>query len=438
MKVDHHSIIHWQFPFLGILLLIITCTSYGQKEFQGNVKDIETGTGIINATITYGDGKGAISDLNGKFLIDDLTFPAKLEISHLNYQPQTVIVRSIYESGLTIQLQPKQLDIDQVEVLGERITRFFPRKYFYALDYAFLNDKMVIIGYDQSRLNYGKLLLTNLSQDTLSARPISKPKGLFKDAFGNIHLFARDSVYQILLQNNKLSLIYPTHESDFLEVLKLQIADNHTFVFKDTYGDGQLHLYSRIDTITKKVDTIQLVYDHQKYPDSRFAQRHRQARLPQLTIDYMGQMDTTAAGVRAANRLFQSTYFDNFIIHNPIISLVFEYGNDYIIFDIANTDIHSVSMDSLKARTVTMDFPIHSKRVKYFVQDEFTKKIYWVYYHGNKVLLGEVDPATGKIVNQLETPSFPYIENIKIRNGEIWFLYQPRLGETVRSLYRMK
>ena len=84
-----------------------------------------------------------------------------------------------------------------------------------------------------------------------------------------------------------------------------------------------------------------------------------------------------------------------------------------------------------------MEIPLHNIRIKYFVQDEITKKIYWVYYKGDGVLLGEIDPATGKIVNQIETPKFPYIENIQIRNGVVWFLYQPRLGETVRSLYKM-
>ena len=71
------------------------------------------------------------------------------------------------------------------------------------------------------------------------------------------------------------------------------------------------------------------------------------------------------------------------------------------------------------------------------IQDPVTMKLYWIYYKGSKVLLGEFDPYTGEIANTLETPSFPFIENIKVRNGVIWFTYQPRLGETVRSLFRM-
>jgi len=65
-------------------------------------------------------------------------------------------------------------------------------------------------------------------------------------------------------------------------------------------------------------------------------------------------------------------------------------------------------------------------------------KLYWVYYKGSKALLGEIEINSGKIVRTLETPSVPFIENIKIRNETIWFTYQPRLGETVRSVFRMK
>lgn len=71
------------------------------------------------------------------------------------------------------------------------------------------------------------------------------------------------------------------------------------------------------------------------------------------------------------------------------------------------------------------------------IQDPITEKLYWIHYKGSRVLLGEIDPFNGEIVDVIETPSFPFIENIKIRNGIIWFTYQPRLGETVRSLYRM-
>jgi len=71
------------------------------------------------------------------------------------------------------------------------------------------------------------------------------------------------------------------------------------------------------------------------------------------------------------------------------------------------------------------------------IQDSKTGKIYWIYYKGSKVLLGEIDLNSGQIVHNLETPSMPFIENVKIRNGTIWFTYQPRLGETVRSLFRM-
>lgn len=421
------------------LVIFSYAGSFAQGNFRGTIKDKETGAGIIGATISYGDGKGVVSDINGDFLIDNPSFPLKLEISHLTYLPKTITVRENLETSLIIQLEQSELNVDQVEILGERLNRFFERKYFHIVDYALTGDKITIIGYDQGRLNHGKLLLTNLSQDTLSSISINRPEKLFKDGFGNIHLFAGDSVYQISLIENKLALLYPTYEDDFsMNLQQLQIAENHTFVFKDIYGDGQLHMYTHIDTISRKVDTLKYVFDRKLFPVEQFAESHKKSRLQKLTIDYLGQMDTTSAGVRAANRMFDFAHYNNFIIHKPISSQVFKYDDSYIILDIANSEIHSFAENTLEELTITMEIPSHTQRIKYFVQDEITGKIYWVYYRGDRALLGEVDPTTGKIIDQLETPRFPHIENIKIRNRVVWFLYQPKVGETVRSLYRMR
>ncbi len=81
--------------------------------------------------------------------------------------------------------------------------------------------------------------------------------------------------------------------------------------------------------------------------------------------------------------------------------------------------------------------PKHSNRQKIVIQDPITQRIYWLYYKGSKVLLGAVNMDSGEIDETLETPNLPFIENIKILNGVIWFTYQPRLGETVRSVYRL-
>jgi len=435
--VLNRSAIYLKFLFWGFIISGFYSPSLCQDSFNGRITDIETGKGIINATVVYGDGKGVLSDSSGSFVIKEPSFPMKLEISHLNYISQSVIVRSVFESGINIQLRSKRMDIDQVEIIGERLTRFFERRYFYTVDYAFLNDKIVLIGYDKSRLNHGQLVLTNLNQDTLSAKAVKKPKSLYKDAFGNVHLFAGDSVYQIAIANNKLELIYPTHRFDFYDVLRLQIAEDNLFVFKDIYGNDQLHLYYRIDTISRSIDTLMQVFDHNLFPDEIMAQRYKERRLRKLTLDYKGQMDTSLAAVRAANQLFLSTHYDNLIIHKPVTSQIFKCEGKYVILDIANSEIHTFSTDSLAERSLPLAIPSHSQRDKYFVQDEMTKKIYWVNYEGTKATLLELDTNTGQIRGSLQTPRYPFIEDIRVRNGIIWFLYQPLLGETVRSLYRM-
>ena len=418
----------------GIILFFVTNSTFGQENYHGNLKDIETGKNISSATIVFDDGKGVISDQQGNFKIEDAVFPMKLEISHLGYHPKSIIIKSIYESGIVIPLEPLSININQVEIVGERIQRLFPKTYFYLIDYAFVDDKILIIGYDQSRLNHGKLFLTNLSQDTLSSLTIEKPKKLYHDGFGNIHLFAGDSVYQLFIEGDEVLFLYPTKAIDFPEdLLKLQFQISNHFFFKELGGEGgQANIYYAIDTVNKNKIPLRTVFQTDLFKSEQEARGYRQ-----WAPIWILKMDTLLSVVLGARRSMEKYVYDINVIHKPINSRIFKVGNRAVIVDLANKKTIQFDQNLEEVSSVKNKFPQHHKVQKLIIQDQITGKLYWVNYVGTKVSLLELDINTGKVKTTLETPNLPFIENIQIRDGVIWFLYQPRLGETVRSLYRM-
>jgi len=418
---------------LGVILGFYSRPGLGQDFYHGFLKDKATGEGISEASILINGVKGITTDTNGNFKILNPEFPLSLEISHVSYQSEVVIIQSYLQNGIVIHLKNKRLNIEEVEIVAEKIQRFFPGKYFYIVDYAFVNNKILIIGYDHSKLNLGRLLLTNLSQDTLSSYDIDDPKRLYKDGINNIHLFAGDSVFQLFIKGNKVHFLYPTAADNFpSELLKFQFKMGRNFYYKDHGENRQTDIYYVIDTVLKEIFPILTIYNYDIFNSQEEAFRYIQW-VPKWEL----KMDTSKAMVDLARRQMESYVYDINISHKPINSRIFKAGDNVAIVDLTNMKTIQFDQNQNEISNVKNQLPKHHKIKKLIIQDSVTEKLYWVNYIGSKVELLELDINTGEVINFLETPNLPFIENIKIQNGVIWFLYQPRLGEPVRSLFRM-
>jgi len=417
--------------FLSIVIFLnFFCSGVSQSQFQVRIIDSKNKTPIANTNILIGD-TGFITDINGILVVQNPIYPLIVEISHLNYHDKTVIILSALESGMTIDLTSKTYNIEEINILTDRNNRFFRDQYYYITDYLLLNQNIITIGYDKNRLFAGRMTLVDQNQKILSNLPITKPKKLFRDGYGNVHLFAGDSVYQVYLNNNQIYLIYPTHVKDFAEdLLKFQFKLGHYFVFKEISGEGQANEYYAIDTVGQKRINIETIFEKILFSSEEAAVRYRQWH-PRLR----GKISKNPA---AANALFEIYVYDLFLLHKSVNSQIFKYKEGLVLFDLANNQTFIYNQHLEQVKKVTNNFPKHNTKRKQIIHDSITNKFYWIYYHGSKVLLGEIDIDSGDIVDVVETPSLPFIENIQICDEIIWYLYQPRFGEKVQSLYKLR
>jgi len=415
-------------------MLFLSLTSLGQ--FKGTILDSQTKKPVSNASISLAGNQGTISNINGAFEMELGDYPIIFTISHLSYHSKEVVINTDLQSGLTIYLDPNTVSINEVVVNAERIKRYLVRKNFYVLDYEFLDEKICLIGYENRQLSKGRLLVLNELRDTIANLPIKKPESFYQDAFNNLHLITKDSVFQLYFVDGDMHLLYPTHRKDVpMEFFQLEYVKNSKFLFKNISIDGRSHSYLLIDTIKQTKEEIKTIVDHKlMYNAKRTASYSLSARnapnraaVRELTKEMMEAMRD------ATERYFYSTS----IIHQSIHSQFFRHKESYVIFDNINKRIIHYNSDFKPIKNIKRKFPKHHQRSKLVIQDAINGKFYWVYYQGSKVLLGEIDPDKGIIISQQETPNFPFIENIKIIDGKTWFTYQPRLGETTRSLFKM-
>ncbi|MFA6979522.1 MAG: TonB-dependent receptor [Ignavibacteriaceae bacterium] len=115
------------FPFLVLLILYSTFSSYGQTgKIKGFVKDGETGEGLPSVSIIIrGLNIGAAADLDGNYLILNVP-PGKYEIKasaigYQNYIYQQVNVSSDLTTSLNFVLVPKSIELSkEIIVVAKR------------------------------------------------------------------------------------------------------------------------------------------------------------------------------------------------------------------------------------------------------------------------------------------------------------------------------
>lgn len=82
---------------------------------KGNITD-ETGEPLIGATVSLSNGKGAVTDLDGNFILKDVPAGATITISYVGYKD--VVVKAGSKKEFNIQLEPDNKVLDDVVVIG--------------------------------------------------------------------------------------------------------------------------------------------------------------------------------------------------------------------------------------------------------------------------------------------------------------------------------
>lgn len=85
------------------------------KKVTGIVKD-ETGQPMIGVTISLGDGSGTITDLDGAFVLNNVSESAVITISYVGYKEVSIAVAG--KSVINITLEPDDQVLDEVVVIG--------------------------------------------------------------------------------------------------------------------------------------------------------------------------------------------------------------------------------------------------------------------------------------------------------------------------------
>lgn len=103
--------------------IFLASTIQAQNTLQGSITDNRTGETLIGVSILIqSSGEGTITDYNGDFTLEtNASLPFDITCSYIGYADQTITITS-FDKPLKIKMSDAALQIDEVEIKGQRIS----------------------------------------------------------------------------------------------------------------------------------------------------------------------------------------------------------------------------------------------------------------------------------------------------------------------------
>ena len=97
---------------LAMLLCMLWLTGFAQNAVKGTVTD-KNGEPLIGVSITYGNGQGTVTDIDGNFSVNVLA-GTPIKVSYVGYKAQTVKAGA----NMKVALDEDNTTLDDVVVIG--------------------------------------------------------------------------------------------------------------------------------------------------------------------------------------------------------------------------------------------------------------------------------------------------------------------------------
>lgn len=407
------------FSFFSLLTLFGICQN--RTVVIGKILDQQTLRPIQNVNILYNKKSGTSSDLNGNFSLRISSSVANIiKFSHVSYISKSVPIDVISDTiNLEILLQPKVESVDEV-VVTESNGPYYKNTEVVLLDYFFVADDIWLV---IKKKNTYFLRHLNRNQDY---RLSFKFEELYTDCFKNIHLFSKDSAYQIYIIDAHVEIVERVSKNKFNEVLmpcKTSYKDKLVF---EAYGyQNQSIQYFSIDKKTGEKEILWRIENKigNKYASIlrneiiSFYMRHKRPDENKITNNIW---DGTIKDLELYDRkFFQMVEYYQKIGAKPIYCPLFASRNKIVLFNhIENKIIRTNLVDE---QVTKISYTLDKDWDNQILQDN-NHNLYLKYSKNGIVTLKKINPENAKILSVTRIPNHVYPEKIKIHNDYIYYV----------------
>lgn len=302
-------------------------------------------------------------------------------------------------------------------------------------DFEFYEDKYIMLAYDQTLKKGSKVMLVSRENKLLAeARVPDRAENLFKDFMGNVNVICDNAVYLVEVFGHT---IYVTkRDKDTFTKLIAPVVDtlnNKMYYsnFNKDYPAFEYYCYDPVDSSNTEVCKIEDEFIMELYrAEYKYVDGSEKVWAMNMEDD-TGVDKEIWIGLKyfTSNLYYKSLYAPMFVVDGEIV--VFDhYGNELRIYDDEHdlVEAHPISYQYIKGRRSWEDEVI---------KDEDGVRVYTVLSEGGYQMLAEIDLTTGQLADTHKL-HFKYVENIHVKNGEVYYIYRPFESSQKKFLYKEK
>lgn len=421
-------------------------------QIQGAVIDAQTQEALpfVNITKTNQPNQGTTSNGSGIFQIEINELPTILEFSFIGYEPQTLEIKNTEVREFLVALRPTTAPLPEVEVTAKRKvdTVFFEP--YSVVDYVFFQNKIILLAHRNSIEKYSLIALNRETHEVEAEISLKKyrPKGLLKHCMEAAFLVTESNVYEIAVDSGIISFPKKIFIGDFYLIDHPCVLANENFLYFARYFyQGQALRYNAFarNLNPQQEDGMAPISTDslEKYEFPLIQDEENIVRLIEevgLRLPWSGDIwdENINDGLLT---LKESDYHLKGIMkifYPKLNAPIFQKEETLIVFNHFESQLQFFTKKGEPIRGISIDYHKTRKWKKQIYFDNIQNRAYTTFNTRWGEKIQEIDLTNGTLQAALPI-DFAFIENPKVRDGYLYFLYKNTWGgERRRMLHRMK
>lgn len=433
----------WRKPAIIAFICLLGISANSQiRDLSGLIIDRESNQVIEGAHVLLANGRASVSNAKGQFTIKLDELPVILRITHVSYGQSEIKIDKWPEGLLAIRLEKMTSQLGEVQVSGERMSILTKDDDFSLTDFAFDQNNLWMLGNLNKNPRLERLWLANQFGDTLRSISINKADSLHCDVFGNVHLFANDSAFQLYGHPDTIVIVDALSRMRFKQLISpIREYYSDKLVYQKYLPNQEgLHsfYYSSNDSVPRFIsctrDTAGEYLQEDEYVYGYCASAVLAIALCDKPMVKLGMI----LAMQQRRRDKESVMYRN--IEAPLIGtnrnlyLLNMYKDSLLAYNASGTFIGSKPISFHKElRLLGVDY----KDIE-LMHDYSTDRVYCLERKIDGWFLNPLDTNTGKLLPQIPLPDYPGMTGITVQNNAVYFLYYEKHFPYFTRLYRFQ
>lgn len=354
----------------------------------------------------------AVTNKDGLFSLINSKPGDTIYASHMSYDNMTYVIdNENYNKRIVLKLSQSAVTLPEVEIQGNVPHVAYDNKVVSVKDFE-INEKGIYLLAQRRRNN--ALLHLNFACDTLTELKISPDYyNIFKDVYGEMHIVSEKDVWQVGHKTYKdkffdMELMYHSSLNEFLTVFQNIACATDSLLIGGQYFffDQEIYYYYFNIGGNRQPHVLHHCVNQEGRDYIFFAFKYRWGFPPQ-----------------SGNLFFKPTYDPIFAYDNKIYLFSFDEDKTFVFNNLGEV-VNEYPLTFHKYRHWNGKMKPIKKWGKKVLLDWATGKFYTIFEDAGVTTIKRVNLETGTAENVYTINGFAFVENIRIYNGEVYFLYK--------------